>query len=132
MNNEVYRKARLLFNGGTPDFDSDGWHEYIDANRSADPGISSRGREQAEKLKEYLLPHLNNQASHPVRVITSPMRRTLETILPTLKALEKSSMNPKDNKVDVIVNALYHESEGCHTKEKAGKILDPALQQTDD
>ena len=124
MNNEVYREARRLFNGGTPDFDSDGWHEYIDTKRSADPGISSRGQEQAEKLKEYLLPHLNNQASHPVRVITSPMRRTLETILPTLEALEKkSSMNPKENKVEVIVSALYHESEGCHTKDKAGEYF---------
>ena len=121
MNNEVYRKARHLFNGGSPDFDADGWHNYIDKNRSADPGISSRGIRQAEKLKDYLVPHLNNQASHPVRVITSPMRRTLETILPTLQMLQESNQNSKENKVDVVVNALYHESEGCHTRDKAGE-----------
>ena len=123
MNNEMYRKANHLFKGGTPDFDRDGWQDYINQNRSSDPGISSRGLKQAEKLKEYLVPHLNNQASHPVRVITSPMRRTLETILPTLQVLEKSNVNSDENKVEVIVNALYHESEGCHTRDKPGKNL---------
>jgi hypothetical protein len=40
MNNEMYRKANHLFKGGTPDFDRDGWQDYINQNRSSDPGIS--------------------------------------------------------------------------------------------
>lgn len=105
-NNEVYRNARKMFKGGTPDFDVEGWHNYVDQNRSSDPGISSDGKIQAEKLKEYLAPHLDNQASNPIQIITSPMRRTMETILPTLKELKSET--------DVTVNALYFESEGCY------------------
>jgi broad specificity phosphatase PhoE len=107
-NNEVYRKARQLFKGGTPEFDADGWNEYVDRFRSADPGISSTGIKQAELLKDYLVPHLDNQSSHPVRIITSPMRRTMETILPTLQNLKGDA--------EIIVNGLYFESEGCHIK----------------
>jgi broad specificity phosphatase PhoE/N-acetylglutamate synthase-like GNAT family acetyltransferase len=111
MNNQMYRDARVLYKGGTPDFDLDGWNHYIDQHRSADPGISDRGHLQAEKLCEYLSPHLKNQASHPVQIITSPMRRTMETILPTIKEM--------GNDVHVTVNALYHESEGCYLKDVA-------------
>ena len=96
-------------------FDSAGWHAYVNEHRKADPGISTRGHEQADKLKDYLVEHLENQSSHPVRVITSPMRRTLETILPTL-----TELNKEDKKVELIVNALYHESEGCHTHDIPG------------
>jgi len=109
MNNEVYRKARQMFKGGTPAFDVEGWHNYVDTQRSADPGISPRGEIQAQKLKEYLVNHLDNQASGPVRIITSPMRRTMETILPTLRELKCEA--------EIIVNGLYVESEGCHIKE---------------
>jgi len=57
----------------------------------------------------------------------SPMRRTIETILPTLVALND---NGNDNEsgtggsddggaaCSVMINGLYHESEGCHTREK--------------
>lgn len=107
MNNEVYRQARHLFKGGTPQFDQLGWHSYVDKHRTSDPTISSIGKLQAQKLKEYLVPHLNNQASHPVHIITSPMNRTLATIMPTLEEL-------KGERVDVVVNGLYFESEGCH------------------
>lgn len=119
MNNQMYRDARFLFKGGTPEFDFDGWTNYVDQHRKADPGISDRGRLQAKQLCDYLTPHLKNQASHPVQIITSPMRRTLETILPTLEAL--------GDEAHVIVNALYHESEGCHLKD----VADPGMNQID-
>lgn len=109
-NNEVYRKAHSLFKGGTPEFDIKGWNDFVDEHRSSDPGISSTGELQAEKLKEYLVPHLDNQSSHPIRLITSPMRRTLATILPTLQNLKGDA--------SIIVNGLYFESEGCHIKDK--------------
>lgn len=108
-NNEVYRMARNIFKGGTPDFDLDGWNNYVEEHRSADPGISSTGVQQAQMLKKYLVPHLDNQSSHPVRIITSPMRRTMETILPTLENLKGDA--------EIIVNGLYFESEGCHIKD---------------
>ena len=34
MNNEVYRKARHIYKGGTPDFDLDGWNTYVETNRT--------------------------------------------------------------------------------------------------
>lgn len=110
-NNEVYRKARQIFKGGTPEFDAKGWNEYVDKHRSADPGISTTGMKQAQMLQKYLVPHLDNQSSHPVRIITSPMRRTMETILPTLQNLKGDAQ--------IIVNGLYFESEGCHIKNQA-------------
>ena len=112
MNNEVYRNARHLFQGGTPNFNLKGWQEYVTKHRTADPSISSKGRLQAQRLKDYLVEHLQNQASRPVQVITSPMSRTIQTILPTLQQLARDD---KD-KVDVVVNAMYFESEGCHLK----------------
>ncbi len=118
MNNEVYRNARHLFQGGTPNFDLPGWQAYVDQHRTADPTISSTGIQQAHKLKEYLSSHLINQASCPVQIITSPMRRTLDTILPTLHELQLQQGGEKGEEeekvVDVIVNGLYFESEGCH------------------
>ena len=110
MNNEVYRNARHLYKGGTAQFDAQGWKSYVEKHRTADPTISSNGTIQAERLKQYLVPHLNNQARHPVEIITSPMNRTIQTILPTLQEL-------KGDKVDVVVNGLYFESEGCHLKD---------------
>lgn len=83
---------------------------YIYNNKkTADPNISSNGQIQAERLKDYLVPHLTNQASQPIQIITSPMNRTIQTILPTLHQL-------KGDKLDVLVNGLYFESEGCHLK----------------
>ena len=106
-NNEVYRDARRLFKGGSPQFDADGWHDYVDKHHLPDPSVSATGKIQAEKLKDYLVPHLDNQAS-TVRIITSPMRRTMETILPTLRELKRGS--------EIIVNGLYFESGGCYDK----------------
>lgn len=117
-NNEVYRNARYIYRGGTSDFDEEGWKHYVSTHRKADPPLSDKGHQQAECLRKYLVPHLENQASHPVRVITSPMRRTLETIKPALEGLQKCSR--EQPKVHIIVCAFYHESEGCHIKEKAG------------
>jgi hypothetical protein len=33
-NNQVYRDARFLFRGGTPDFDQDGWESHVAQYRS--------------------------------------------------------------------------------------------------
>jgi hypothetical protein len=85
------------------------------------PRLSKIGQEQAHHLANFLVPHLQNQASHPVRVVTSPMRRTLETIRPTLERLHAS--NSDENVCQVICNAFYHESEGCHVREKAGTLF---------
>ncbi|KAL9180153.1 hypothetical protein ACHAXT_008123 [Thalassiosira profunda] len=101
--------------GGTPDFDLDGWLQYVDDRRSADPGLSDIGQIQAQKLAEYLHPHLTNQASRPVRFVISPMRRTIETIVPTLEALVATD---SADACDVMINGFYFESEGCHTREK--------------
>ena len=100
--------------GGTPDFDLNGWLKYVDERRVADPGLSDIGKVQAKKLAAYLQPHLTNQASKPVRFVVSPMCRTIETILPTIEALNESNSDA----CEVMINALYFESEGCHTREK--------------
>ena len=122
-NNQVYRDARRLFRGGTPSFDLAGWETYVDQHRSADPGLSDVGVEQAEKLAEYLVEDLASRASRPVRVVTSPMRQTLETIRPTLERLRLAAANEQEDSksqpaASCIVNAFYHESEGCHVKDE--------------
>ncbi|KAL7438553.1 hypothetical protein ACHAXH_006258 [Discostella pseudostelligera] len=129
-NNQVYRDARRLFRGGTPDFDLQGWLKYVDDRRSADPGISDIGTIQAKKLSEYLKTHLLNQASRPVRFVVSPMRRTIETILPTLVVLNQHNNSGGDgaggtttneSKVtacNIMINGFYFESEGCHVRDR--------------
>jgi hypothetical protein len=128
-NNQVYRDARAMFKGGTPDFDESGWIEYVDRHRDADPGLSDLGIKQAQRLADWLMPHLWHQASHPVRIITSPMRRTLETILPTLKGLQnlKNEHQSESSMSHVIVNAFYYESEGCYLRDNAGKWSEEQL-----
>ncbi len=130
-NNQVYREANRLFKGGTPDFDLKGWTEYVDQYRVADPGLSGVGEEQAVRLSHYLEPHLVNQAGE-VRFVISPMRRTIETMLPTLAAMNKSDENPQ---IKTFINGFYFESEGCHTREmvepgmnseQIAEILSPA------
>jgi phosphohistidine phosphatase SixA len=128
MNNQVYRNARYLFRGGCPDFDLDGWTKYVDAHRQADPSLSDLGVTQSKKLADFLVPHLTNQASDPIRVITSPMRRTLETIRPTLEGLKQvnsSLSNSSPPQTQVIVHGYYFESEGCHIKERAEEGMNP-------
>jgi broad specificity phosphatase PhoE len=120
MNNQVYRNARYLYRGGCPDFDSEGWTKYVDAHRLADPPLSDVGIKQSHKLAEFLVPHLTNQASSPVRIISSPMRRTLETIRPTLNGLLRRA-----TPTNVIVHGYYFESEGCHVKERAEEGMNP-------
>ncbi|KAL7580136.1 hypothetical protein ACA910_012893 [Epithemia clementina (nom. ined.)] len=131
-NNSMYRDARYIYRGGTPEFDEEGWYQYVDKHRSADPHISDTGKKQAQYLAAHLVPHLSNQASQPVRIITSPMRRTLDTIRPTLHGLAKAN-----TPASVVVNGFYHESEGCHTKDKPEEGLNPMqikqfLESTDD
>ena len=76
--------------------------------------LSDEGVQQADHLARYLGPHLEIQVSKPVHIITSPMRRTLETIRPTIHYLVKQSRHA----IHVIVNAFYYESDGCHTKDQ--------------
>jgi broad specificity phosphatase PhoE len=116
-NNQVYRNARYIYRGGTPDFDEEGWINYVDSHRKADPDLSDLGKMQAEKLANYLVPHLANQASNPVRVITSPMKRTLQTVRPTLEKLQREA---GPSSCQITCCQFYHESEGCHIKDKAG------------
>ena len=126
QNNEVYRNARYIYRGGTEDFDMAGWEHYVDAHRSADPGLSPTGKRQAEKLADFLAPHLQHQASRPVRIVTSPMRRTLESIRPTIQRLEQvSSGCGSSSMCQVLVNGFYFESEGCHTKENPEEGMAP-------
>jgi broad specificity phosphatase PhoE len=133
-NNEVYRNARYIYRGGTPEFDEDGWNSYVDTHRSSDPGLSATGQQQADSLAKYLVPHLANQASQPVQVICSPMRRTMATIKPTLdglhKAREEANANASDsanaNATTVMVHGFYFESEGCHTHDKPEEGMNPA------
>jgi broad specificity phosphatase PhoE len=124
-NNEVYRNARYIYRGGTPDFDEDGWNNYVDTNRSADPNLSEIGTQQAENLAKFLVPHLANQASRPVRIITSPMRRTMATIKPTLHGLQQQNPDAT-SAAQVIVHGFYFESEGCHTHDKPEEGMNPA------
>lgn len=123
-NNQVYTNARYIYRGGTPDFDETGWLDYVDAHRTADPDLSPRGHLQAQQLARYLVPHLANQVSRPVRIITSPMKRTLQTIRPTLEQLQQQQQQPASSgdskQCQVQCVAFYHESEGCHLKEQAG------------
>ena len=114
-NNQVYREAHRLYKGGQPDFDLKGWLKYVDEHRVADPGLSDVGQKQAVMLSQCLQPHLENQAGE-VRVVVSPMRRTIETMLPTLTAMSKNK-NANQN-IKTYVNGSYFESEGCHTRGK--------------
>jgi len=122
-NNQVYRNARRLFKGGTPQFNLAGWTDYVDTHRSSDPHISDpAGTTQADCLGEYLSSRLRNEASVPARFIVSPMRRTLETLLPTLTRLtaaaneDGTTTTAGKDVCEVIVNGFYFESEGCHNR----------------
>jgi len=118
-NNQVYRDARFLFRGGTPEFDYHGWESYVAQHRSSDPTLSDDvGVQQQVHLTNYLVPHLIHHASSPVEVIVSPMMRTLETIRPTLEKLQ--------GRTHINVNALYHESEGCHCNNVAEPGMAPS------
>jgi hypothetical protein len=95
----------------------------VDQHRSSDPALSEKGLQQAQHLAKFLVTHLSNQASRPVRVICSPMRRTLETIRPTLEGLKARN---SDHGTQVIVHGYYFESEGCHNKDKPEPGMTPA------
>ena len=116
-NNQVYRNARYIYRGGTADFDVEGWKSYVNEHRVADPSLSDLGFEQADLLRDYLVPFVQQQVSH-LQVITSPMKRTLATIRPTVEALQ--------DHVSVLVHAWYHESEGCHLQNKPQEGMSPA------
>lgn len=120
-NNQLYRSAHVKYNYGTPEFDFKGWNDYVNNNRKADPSISDRGIQQANMLKDYLVSNLTNQASFPVRIVVSPMRRTLETIIPTIHSIlnDVEDDTVVGEKCKIVVNGFYHESEGCHLKDVA-------------
>jgi hypothetical protein len=49
------------------------------------------------------------------------MRRTIETIVPTLEALNKNNdgaVSSGSSACEVMINGFYFESEGCHIREK--------------
>ena len=95
--------------------------KYVNDHRSADPGLSCRGSSQAEALSEYLAPRLAAEASSPVHFVISPMRRTIDTILPTIRALSNDEANLTKHSLkscEAVVNGYYHEVEGCHLKDK--------------
>lgn len=99
----------------------------MNTHRRADPDLSELGYKQAEQLSQYLAPHLANQASCPVRILTSPMKRTLQTIRPTLEKLKKTPTAHTDSpKCHVKVVGFYHESEGCHTHDKPEEGMNPS------
>ena len=114
----------MLRRGGTPDFDEEGWEKYVENHRKADPALSAKGMEQARLLAQYLIPYIEKQASHPIRIITSPMLRTLETIRPTLEGIQK--LPGPQPKVAVTVCGFYHESEGCHNKGTPEEGMNPS------
>mmetsp|Transcript_30001 Transcript_30001/g.64262 ORF Transcript_30001/g.64262 Transcript_30001/m.64262 type:complete len:541 (-) Transcript_30001:2834-4456(-) len=131
-NNKVYAKAKDLFRFGSSDFDLDGFSSYVDTHRRADPHLSPLGTLQAATLADdYLNPSLlEHRASSPVRILCSPMLRTLLTIRPTLERFilsTTSSRNDKGSpdskkfqqKIHMTIVSFYHEIEGCHTKGKA-------------
>lgn len=122
-NNQIYYDARHIYKGGTADFDEIGWNNYVNQRRSSDPGLSDRGSEQAQKLAaSYLTTHLWNQASHPITFVVSPMRRTIETIIPTILELEKLHHHKQTQQQSrmsgpccaILIHGFYFESEGCH------------------
>jgi phosphohistidine phosphatase SixA len=145
-NNQVYRDAHHIYRGGTPAFDVRGWQSYVDQHRQADPGLSTdAGIPQADLLARYLVPLLSQQAqpAPAVSIVVSPMRRTCETIRPTLQELvRKQQQQQQQGEVEtewedrlltaqnqpppssssslcqVLVHGFYFESEGCHLKDQ--------------
>ncbi len=148
QNNEIYRDARsLLLHKKEGRLDTSAWDDYIATHRQADPGLSTLGIQQSHRLAEYLVPYLSSSSSsstnhhNNINIITSPMKRTCDTIRPTiLGLLQQQSPSPspssdQDNVVNddcdeernkqqyrgiirnIIVNAFYFESEGCHLNE---------------
>eukprot|EP00928_Gymnodinium_smaydae_P057656 TRINITY_DN40877_c0_g1_i1.p1 TRINITY_DN40877_c0_g1~~TRINITY_DN40877_c0_g1_i1.p1 ORF type:complete len:308 (+),score=31.36 TRINITY_DN40877_c0_g1_i1:118-1041(+) len=52
-----------------------------------DPSLSNLGTQQAQRLSSWLTHELRNAAPSGIRVVSSPMRRCLMTILPAIKSL---------------------------------------------
>ncbi|MGK3753290.1 MAG: phosphohistidine phosphatase SixA [Bacillariaceae sp.] len=149
-NNKVYSDAKNLFRFGASDYDEEGFQRYVDTHRKADPHLSPLGLSQAECLAEnYLVTALlEHQASLPLRVLCSPMLRTILTIRPTIERLIMSSLReecsngtssssssynngynhkrrPLRHKIHLIIVSFYHEIEGCHTKGRPEPGMSP-------
>lgn len=121
-NNQVYSDARRMFRMGTNDCDLSGWTKYVDEHRRADPTLSEHGYEQATMLADYLVPLLRDRAA-VTDILCSPMRRTLETIRPTVQNLQPLGCR-------ITVNGFYFETEGCHTNGIAEEGMNPAQIET--
>jgi Acetyltransferase (GNAT) domain/Histidine phosphatase superfamily (branch 1) len=117
-NNQVYGDARRLFRMGTDESDLPGWEKYVNENRRADPDLSEVGQLQAAALTDYLVPLLRDRAA-VTDIVMSPMRRTLETIRPTVQALQPLGCR-------VTVHGFYFETEGCHTNGVAEEGMNPS------
>jgi len=130
-NNKVYSDANNIFRFGSSDFDKDGFEKYVNTHRKADPRLSPLGVQQADILADgYLNPALfEYQSSSPVRILCSPMLRTLLTIRPTLERLLLSSSTSRNDsfqqKVHLTIVSFYHEIEGCHTNGRAEPGMNP-------
>mmetsp|Transcript_6456 Transcript_6456/g.13532 ORF Transcript_6456/g.13532 Transcript_6456/m.13532 type:complete len:293 (+) Transcript_6456:145-1023(+) len=114
MNNLIYEEAHRLHGNGTASFDARAWQEYVEGRRVPDPGLSTKGHSQADALGRHLAVEL---AGDEVRVVTSPMARTLDTTRSVLGCvLEKKIAvgGGGDVRLEAVVNAKYYEVEGCH------------------
>jgi Acetyltransferase (GNAT) domain/Histidine phosphatase superfamily (branch 1) len=117
-NNQVYGDARRMFRMGTDESDLPGWEKYVNENRRADPDLSEVGQLQAAALTDYLVPLLRDRAA-VTDIVMSPMRRTLETIRPTVQSLQPLGCH-------VTVHGFYFETEGCHTNGVAEEGMNPS------
>ena len=116
-NNQVYSDARRKFRMGTNESDLSGWKSYVNEHRRADPTLSEHGFEQATLLADYLVPLLRDRAN-VTDILCSPMRRTLETIRPTVQNLHPLGCR-------IMVHGFYFETEGCHTQGVAEEGMNP-------
>ena len=110
MNNCLYRTCRE----GAPCGDAKAFLALIQERRAADPAITDVGERQALHLAEYLVtdsvsPLGTGQSDV---LIVSPMKRTLQTISPTLNLL-RSQHSPVPK---IIVHGGWFEQGGLHHK----------------
>ena len=89
----------------------------------ADPGLSERGREQAEAARDALL--AMPEALRPMRVVSSPLRRCRETAQPYADALGvEVEIDPRVGEVPTPASVPHEERADWLRKAFAGKWAD--------